>query len=327
VNKSILDSIRLDTSLILIGYYAGVSWIFVKLFDIIRRFWESKSVPTTRKHRGVMDIFDDTIAEIRNWFEKKTKTGSGRFFQIPETRFEDDSFHEKTAGEKNPSIIILREDTHLELGHPSVGSCCATLATQDLDLVRDGRITLVGPDIPETHEERLSFGQIIVVALKDVSSPDATAVIDRTVSLMDRIAHSAAQSPGYMIRSVPNQIWARVSKEAAREGFSLKQLGERLMFAIKQHCDLIETCEIYFATGKKADIESLDDIVEIARAKKRKLEELKFEADGEYACTRDQDCGTCPEQVVCDTIRDVIEIRKGDRVITLERDAVKVRTL
>ena len=151
-------------------------------------------------------------------------------------------------------------------------------------------------------------------------------MIDKISSLMDRIAHSAAQNEGYMIRSVPNLIWARVSKDAARQGFSLKQLGERLIRALKQNCENITKCEIYFATSGKMDIERLDDIIDAARAKKRKLENFKIGPDGEYECTQEQDCGTCAEQVVCDNIRDVIKIRKGDRVITFGKDDVTVKT-
>jgi CO dehydrogenase/acetyl-CoA synthase beta subunit len=278
-----------------------------------------------------MDIFDDTIIEIKSWFEERRKIGQTRLFLIAEAGNMDMPPYEEAAGDKPPAGIILKEDTQIELGHPSVGSCCAALATHDSDLVCDGRITLVGPDISETHEEHLAFGQIIIAAVKGGLpggvSPEETAAIDRTASRMDRIAHSFAQSRGYMIRSIPNLIWARVSKEAARQGFSFRRLGERLVLALKQNCENIHSCEIYFATGNKSDIERLDDIIEIARSKMRKLEELKLGPDGEYACTREQDCGTCSEQVVCDTIRDVIKIRKGDRVITFGQDEVAVRTL
>ena len=62
--------------------------------------------------------------------------------------------------------IVLKEDTQVELGHPSLGSCTATLATHRLDLVSDGCITLVGPEISETRESIIPFAQIIIAALK-----------------------------------------------------------------------------------------------------------------------------------------------------------------
>lgn len=278
-----------------------------------------------------MDIFDDTIIEIRNWFDEKRKSGRARSCKISgEEKIQEMNTNGISVKKKIPAGIILKEDTHIELGHPSVGSCCATLATHADVLVDDGRITLVGPDISETREKRLPFGQIIIASIKgrsaDEASPEATAVIDKTASQMDSVAHISAQSEGYMIRSVPNLIWARISKDAARKGFSLQQLGKRLIHAIKQNCEHITKCEIYFATSGKSDIERLDDIIEVARAKTRKLENFKLGPDGEYECTQEQDCGTCSEQVVCDNIRDVIKIRKGDRVITFGKDEITVRT-
>jgi CO dehydrogenase/acetyl-CoA synthase beta subunit len=271
-----------------------------------------------------MDIFDDTIAEIRDWFEEKRKTDQARIFKISRLKNLDGLHHEAPVTDRGSAGIILKEDTHIELGHPSVGSCCAALATYDADLVYDGRITLVGPDVLETRAERLPFSQIIIASIKGQPagevSQEATVMIDKISSLMDRIAHGAAQVEGYMIRSVPNLIWARVSKDAALKGFSLQMLGERLIRALKENCENVVRCEICFATSAKADIEKLDNIIEAARAKTRKLESFKLGADGGYECTQEQDCGTCSEQVVCDNIRDVIKIRKGDRVISFGKE-------
>ena len=276
-----------------------------------------------------MDLFDDTIFEIKNWFEDKRKSGRAVSWEISKGTNQQ---IEPDVGlqEKKASVgIILKEDTHVELGHPSAGSCAAALATHDDTLVEDGRITLVGCDILKTTEDRLPFCQIITacIAGETVSdgSSEATTVIDKTASEIDRLAHGAVQDEGYMIRSVPNLIWARVSKNAAKKGFSLRQIGERLIDAIKQNCENVTKCEVYFATSEKADIEKLDDMIETARAKRRKLENFHLGPDGEYECTQEEDCSTCPEQVVCDNIRDVIKLRKGDRIITFGGDEVTVR--
>ena len=276
-----------------------------------------------------MDLFDDTIVEIRNWFDDKQRSGHVSLWKIPEEKTRQPDGTEVLAEKKSSVGIILKEDTHVELGHPSAGSCCAALTTYDTGLVEDGQITLVGPDIPENREERLPFCQIIIAAIakkpaNDISS-EATTILDKTASRLDRAAHIAAQGEGYMIRSVPNLIWARVSKDAALNGFSLRQLGEKLIWAVKQNCENISKCEIYFSTRNKADIETLDDIIEVARAKTRQLENFYLGPEGEYECTQEQDCGTCAEQVVCDNIRDVIKLRKGDRVISFGADEVTVR--
>ncbi|MFO7965612.1 MAG: hypothetical protein R6U50_16930 [Desulfobacterales bacterium] len=272
-----------------------------------------------------MDIFDDTIAEIRQWYDKRRPGGNARSYTIADTGA---AGIRSASGKRDSAVnIILKEDTYLELGHPSAGSCSASLATRNADLVVDGRITLTGPDILEMHHARSAFGQIIIAAipgLTGMAESQATAVLDETASKIDRIAYASAQDDGYMIRSVPNVIWARVSKDAARRGFSLKHLGARVVEAVKYGCDGVSACEIYFATGAKGDIEQLDDILDAARAKRKKLETFTLRPDGDYECTQEQDCRTCPEQVVCDNIRDVINIRKGDRVITFGKDEVTI---
>ena len=267
-----------------------------------------------------MDLFDDTIIEIRDWFEAKRISGQSRsYFTSP---LLDKSFSPgDLPGEGKNGRIVLKEDTQVELGHPSLGSCTATLATHRMDLVSDGCITLVGPEISETREPMLPFAQIIIAALKSPNeieaSSQATLEIENTASAMDRAAHRFAPTDGYMIRSVPNLIWARVSKEACRSGFSLKLLAERLIAAVKHQCNNVSTCEVFFVTSSKSDVVQLDDIVENARVKQKKLETYAVGSDGEFECTQEIDCSACSEQVVCDTIRDVIRIRKGDRVVTI----------
>ena len=267
-----------------------------------------------------MDLFDDTIIEIKDWFEAKRISGQSRSFFVSPLSGQSLSTN-NLAGDGGNGRIVLKEDTQVELGHPSVGSSAATLATHRLDLVSDGYITLVGPEISEMRAPIVPFAQIIVAALKRTNEIEATSQatleIENTASAMDHTAHRYAQTDGYMIRSVPNLIWARVSKEACRSGFSFKRLGERLISAIKQQCPQVKACEVFFVTSSKSDVGELDDLIEKARVKQRKLETYAVGSDGEFECTQELDCNSCSEQVVCDTIRDVIRIRKGDRVVTI----------
>jgi CO dehydrogenase/acetyl-CoA synthase beta subunit len=266
-----------------------------------------------------MDLFDDTIIEIRDWFEAKGISDLSRSYFISPSPDMPFSGKDLSIGEKM-GRIVLKEDTQVELGHPSQGSCSATLATHRSDLVSDGCIHLVGPEISETREPVLPFAQIIIAALKspnEIEAPSqATLEIENAASTMDRLAHRYAQTDGYMIRSVPNLIWARVSKEACRSGFSLRELGERLINSIKQQCNPVTACEVFFVTRSKKEVVELDDLIEKARIKHKKLETYAVGSDGTFECTQELDCNSCSEQVVCDTIRDVIRIRKGDRVVT-----------
>ena len=254
-----------------------------------------------------MDIFDNCIREVRAWFQQKKDAGKARSYEAAASSSIDNS----KGGAKGPNIIF-REDMALELGHPSVGSCAAVLATREASLVEGGRITLVGPDLGETTEQRLSFAQIAVSHCE--SSPEETS------PTMDRILHTSALIDGYMLRSMPNMIWARVSKDAMRSGFSLRDLGSILVGSLNSKCQGVIGSDIFFVTTGREDIEELNAIVNPAREKLRKIQAFGRNEDGSYECDTSLDCTVCPEKPVCDTIRDVIKIRKGDRIITIGGD-------
>lgn len=215
-------------------------------------------------------------------------------------------FSSGSESEKNPAII-LKEETHVELGHPSVGSCAVTLATHDSSLVRNGRITLVGPEINEVQGGMLPFVQAAVARCK--------GDVGETACEMDRTMHTSAPGNGYMLRSVPNMIWARVSKQAAESGFTIERLGRKLLVALEAADCGIETAELFFATSSRDDVRSIEEIVAPARETLRKVRTFQRNPDGSYQCDTSFDCNECPEKPVCDTIRDVITIRKGDRII------------
>ena len=141
-----------------------------------------------------MDIFDETIREIKLWLQQKRDETEFRYYDVvlPEER--TPSSNNSTL--RNNVSIILKEDTHLELGHPSVGSCSATLATQDSSLIENGRISLIGPEIYELEEGMVPFAQIAMACCRDD--------VKEFSRMMDRQLHRSAQHEGYMIRSVPN---------------------------------------------------------------------------------------------------------------------------
>ena len=267
-----------------------------------------------------MDLFDDSIIEIRDWVNLKKKAGPFCSYSFSSEELKNLVLKDP-AGSGRGGDIVLKEETRMELGHPSMGSCAAVLVTHRMDLVSDGTISLIGPEITEMEEGRHPFAQIILAALNrpdKIDLPSQTTMeIENISSRIDRVAHQSAQTDGYMIRSVPSLIWARVSKKAFHSGFSLNGLGGRILAAIKHGCPQVRACSIFFVTRSKTEVDELDDLVEKARVKQRQLETYAVGSDGEFECSRELDCNSCSEQVVCDTIRDVIRIRKGDRVVSI----------
>ena len=254
-----------------------------------------------------MGLFDDTIRGLKDWLADPAQAAQAR-------RFRPALLPSSDLAASGRSSFILGQDTRLELGHPAAGSCSAALATPDPRLVEDGLVTLIGPDIRETNESRLPFAQIVLAALEGENLDEAALM--EAASFMDRAVHLHAQADGYMVRSLPHLIWARVSKDAALAGFSLETLGGRLLAVLKERCPGISGGEVVLVTRGPEDVALLNRIVAPARDRLRQLETYARGPDGEYECTKEQDCGACPEQVVCNNIRDVIKLRKGDRIIT-----------
>jgi len=253
-------------------------------------------------------MFDDVINDLKSWFQQKEATGETKHYQLSadEIRNEPD----QNGGQ---SGIILKEDTLLELGHPSVGSLNASLTTNESSLIDNGHITVIGPEISEMQGRQLPFAQIAVGSCQEQ--------VNDLPFLMDRALHTSAQTDEYMVRTQPGAIWARLSKSAATSGFSFEQLGKRLIQSLLHKIDSLEHLELFFVTGHKSDIGELTEIIAPAKTRLNKLKTFARTDDGEYECSTDLDCDDCSEQEVCDTIRDVIKIRKGDRIIHFDEDS------
>src|SRR3990172_5528003 len=97
--------------------------------------------------------------------------------------------------------VLLRRDTHAELGSPSVGSSAFVMWTRDPGLVRDGRITLVGPDFDAAASQALPFGQVLVVGGRELGTQDQP--------LLEQRQSLSNQLEGYMVKSAPGRLWSR----------------------------------------------------------------------------------------------------------------------
>jgi len=202
--------------------------------------------------------------------------------------------------------IVLREDTFVELGHPDAGSCSLLLWTESRAFLRDGAITLVGPDIPESAGESLPFGQVLLAGGEDLTT-SFQAALERSQYVGDRIE-------GYMMRSVPERVWSRVSKQAAAGGFCFQTLGGALMALLRTEVPQVQAAEAVLVTSSAEDLAPLQAMAEQARkiARGIKAEQLVARADGELECTREDECPVCADKPVCDGIREILVLRKSE---------------
>jgi CO dehydrogenase/acetyl-CoA synthase beta subunit len=240
-----------------------------------------------------LEVFDDDITWLRSYIESKRTQGravkplgSGKGDQ----RYPD-------FLDKERATIVLNEDTWLELGNPNTSSTAPVLVTETLDLVHDGAITLIGPDIPEARGS-LPFAQILLIASKELQDEDYRKINAFQYEL---------ELKGYMIKAVPSSltIWSRVSKDTARQGFSFEILGHAIAESYKSAFN-IPSMEILFVTSSKEDVEELEDlhrkVTRIISAMNKMMEEMSF------------DCSSCEYLDVCGDVRQLGALR--DKLMT-----------
>ena len=183
---------------------------------------------------------------------------------------------------------VLKEDTAVELGGPLSAGAIFFLCTDDESLIYDGRITLVGPDIIETTDRTLPFGQVVLVA-----GPTLTKGINPE---LENELYTAGKIPGYMVRSTGGHIWSRVSHQAMHDGFSLKLLGQVILAYIHINLESVNLAEVIFVTSNVGDVGELEGIgVQVRKlAHDLRRERIKQATDGAFQCESDGDCEVCP---------------------------------
>jgi CO dehydrogenase/acetyl-CoA synthase beta subunit len=203
----------------------------------------------------------------------------------------------------NPGVV-LRGDTFLELGSPEAGSCAFPLWTDSPSLMKDGMITLIGPDIQESPGASLPFGQVLIAGGEELGEGEHSA--------LEQSQYVSDQIEGYMIKSTPGRMWSRVSKDAAAKGFSFESLGRALMAIYKSEVAKVQAMQVVFVTSGGEELQRLDDIAAQVQKISRDIVRQSWLARGYdiLECTLGWDCASCPDKSVCDDIREVISVRK-----------------
>jgi len=200
--------------------------------------------------------------------------------------------------------IILRAETYAELGKPSAGSSAFVMWTSEPSLVRDGRVTLVGPDIQEPASGALPLGQVLIVGGRKLGKQEQP--------LLEQRQYLSNLLEGYMVKSSPGRIWARVAKRAAARGFDFEMLGKALIAIYKTELPKIESAEVLFVTSGKQEIQQLEAIAAQVRllGKAFHRDALRERGHEIIDCAMGTDCASCAVKPDCDDIRDIVKIRK-----------------
>ena len=196
----------------------------------------------------------------------------------------------------NPGII-LRGDTFVELGNPSVGSISLFLWTDNPSLITGNRITVFGPDIQESAGASLPFAQIIMAGGEKFREKDHEK--------LEIAPHVADQIEGYMVRSSSINMWSRVSKHAAKKGFTFEILGKALFSIFMSNVPYTQAMEIVFITSSREDVLQFKEISRKVKNISQDIVKETWKAKG-YDLDCDYNCESCLSKETCDSIREVV---------------------
>jgi CO dehydrogenase/acetyl-CoA synthase beta subunit len=245
-----------------------------------------------------MAAFDRYIEDVLGFSESLQQRGAAfKQFDCPQPPEElRDALPIEIGPGANPGII-LRSDTFLELGNPTAGSCSYLLWTDEPSRIRDGRISVFGPDIPESEGASLPFGQVLMLAGEGLLPKDHER-LQQVPIVGDRIE-------GYMVRSAAENVWSRVSRDVAARGFDFEMLGKSLLCLVKSGTAGITAMEVVFVTSSKDDVLELSSVAASSRSVGSEILKETWKARG-YDVDCDYDCASCNDAEVCDDIRDVL---------------------
>jgi CO dehydrogenase/acetyl-CoA synthase beta subunit len=236
-----------------------------------------------------MGLFDKEISEIREFL-----AGAETHPRRLEYRYSAPVQWPRGMGKS----VVLSQDTAVELGNPRVESCSFVVWDDNPGRVRDGAITLIGPELSECDGMSIPFGKVIIAGVSGFTAENS---YDRYRE-MDNVRYDL-DLRGYMLRAASQyqREWSRVSHEALREGFSFRVLGGSLIDAMKK-TGYVESVEVIFITSSPEDVRSIRPISEgagkIIGAMTKMIDEL------------DYDCGSCSYNDVCSDVADLRSMRQ-----------------
>lgn len=237
-----------------------------------------------------MHLFNPIIEEIKNFTAKKIRDGNVMEYSV---------LKEVSWPRAGLTDIVFKSDAKIELGNPKDESVSFLAWTGDKSLVRDGLISLVGPDIGEMETGRLPFGKIILIGGSGFNEENC---YDRFRE-MDLSRYDILLK-GYMMRAVSQYMreWSRVSRDAVENGFSFSILGSALSRKLKE-LNYVDAVEILFVTSSSEDVRELkktgDRFLQYINAMTKMAEEMDFQ------------CESCEFQEICEEAEELRDMRQS----------------
>jgi len=244
------------------------------------------------------------LSNIRNFIlAQKEDNKVIHSYQATEDMFK--YYQESNIGVKLDAFkdVILQEETGLELGGMNKKSFLLIYPIKENTLLKDGNITLIGPEISTIQESAIDFGVLLLVSVKNNS--------DKHYKDLSSFTFISNSIEGFSIRSIPRKFWSRISKKVLEKGFSFAFLGNAILSLYRMKFNnLINAIELIFISSCSDCIDkflsiSTDLTHKLKEKWLKKLDNWKKRIDCDY----DWGCEICPYQVECYEIKKVLMAR------------------
>lgn len=234
-----------------------------------------------------MEFFEHILGEIRNYIGKRNCKS---WIMAPSSQ---------TWPSGEGRNVVLSDEMEVELGSPQMDSTSSLLWTEHLDLICDGKITLIGPDIQSSRGKSLPFGKVVLIGVKGLNEDNAY----ERYKEIEAIRYSL-DLRGYMIRAVSQyqREWSRISREAVQNGFSFEVLSAALRNEYLKK-DYIHCVEFLFVTSTPEDVRELKEITKNMGRTINALNKMLNEIN--------PDCDECEYNDVCDEVGELKKMKKS----------------
>ena len=216
-----------------------------------------------------------------------------KYFQKNKIGVELDAFKE----------VILQEETGIELGGMNKESFLLIYPMKEKSLVRDGNITLIGPEINSIKQKSIDFGILLLISIKEQSS--------QKLKQLNSFTFISSSIEGFSIRSVPRRFWSRISTKVLNKGFSFQLLANAILHLYRtKFTNIIEAIEIILINSYPDIIENFLKVsseltLKLKENWLKKLDDWKKRIDCDY----EWGCEICPYQIECYEIKKVMVAR------------------
>jgi len=197
----------------------------------------------------------------------------------------------------------LEEETRIELGGFGRDSFSLVYPIEEDDLIRNGHITLLGPELNPESNEQLDFGIFLLVGVRTL-----TESTYRELNSFNFISNGI---DGFSIRTIPRRFWCRISHDLMEKKLSLETLGNAIIQLYKSKFnDNIFAIEIFFINSDREAIEKFLALtsqvtLEFKEKWKKKVDDWKKRIDCEY----NWGCEICPYQIECQDVKKLLNAR------------------